>query len=102
MLGHRTILVPFVRFLCCAVLFVLTAGLASAQTPINAPDKPKAETTPTKASSDAAEVPASSVAEQPTSVATGSTESAIDMMNASVSVSPPKTERKPEPGAVKA
>ena len=106
MLGHRTILVPFVRFLCCTVLFVLTAGLASAQTPINAPDKPKAETTPTKAAADAAEVPAPSVAEQPASAATGSTESAIDLMNASVSVSPPKTEPKtepkPEPGAVKA
>jgi hypothetical protein len=102
MLGHRTILVPVVRFLCFTVLFVLTAGLAGAQTPINAPEKSKAETTPTKAA-DAA-VPAPPVAENATSVAAGSTESAIDFMNASVSVSPPKTEPKtePEPGAAKA
>ena len=82
--GHRSILAPLVRFLCFTVLFVLTAGLAGAQTPINAPDRPKAETSPTKSAADSASTPAA----DPMG-------SAIDLMNASVS--PPKSQPKTEP-----
>ena len=97
MLGHRTILAPVVRFLCFAVLLVLTAGLAGAQIPIGEPDKPKAETSPTRSASDSANpsVTSDSAPADPANAPADLPGSAIDLMNASVS--PPKSEPNTEP-----
>src|SRR5882762_7472879 len=98
MSGHKSILSNFVSYPTLIVLFLFTAGLAGAQTPIATIDKSRVEATPTQPESGASlkGTPTSSEADTPKAIADPVAAEA-DLMNAQVEAPKVQPQASPRP-----